>query len=231
MPWLRRLVAGLSLQRPRLVHVGFVVDKVALGQIFLQVLWFSPHQYHSIVALHTHVTEMNSRPTGGCNWERQSHPIDMNMNIHGIIHNNVPAVLQMKKDRLTEQGLAYRKGRVSTKTFLLCGKFSKWLFNFLNMSTVIWGHCTHRRHEVHKNCTFLFLKKLWWTNEIQLIVVWFVMVHSLFRWLWIFWKDILPPPSGWSQSVLGCEMFIQAEMERKRRTVVHWQVMTSATAM
>jgi hypothetical protein len=45
VPWLRRLVAGLS-RLPR-VHtrvnsVGFVVDKVALGQVFLRVLQFSP---------------------------------------------------------------------------------------------------------------------------------------------------------------------------------------------
>jgi hypothetical protein len=38
VPWLRRLVAGLSPRRsgfdPGSVHVGFVVDKVALGQYF-----------------------------------------------------------------------------------------------------------------------------------------------------------------------------------------------------
>jgi hypothetical protein len=46
VPWLRRLAAGLPLRRPvfdpGLVHVGFVVDKVALGQVFPRVLWFSP---------------------------------------------------------------------------------------------------------------------------------------------------------------------------------------------
>jgi hypothetical protein len=46
VPWLRRLVAGLSPRRPvfapKSVHVGFVVDKVALGQGFLRVLRFSP---------------------------------------------------------------------------------------------------------------------------------------------------------------------------------------------
>jgi hypothetical protein len=31
-----------TLQRPRSVHVVFVVDKVALGQAFLRVLRFSP---------------------------------------------------------------------------------------------------------------------------------------------------------------------------------------------
>jgi hypothetical protein len=40
------LVAGFSLQSPgfasRAAHVGFVVDKVALGQVFLRVLRFSP---------------------------------------------------------------------------------------------------------------------------------------------------------------------------------------------
>jgi hypothetical protein len=40
-PRFRRLVAGLSVRRARLVHVGFVVNKVALGQIFLRVIWFS----------------------------------------------------------------------------------------------------------------------------------------------------------------------------------------------
>jgi hypothetical protein len=35
MPWLRQLVAGLSPQRPGSVHVGFVLDEVALGQVFL----------------------------------------------------------------------------------------------------------------------------------------------------------------------------------------------------
>jgi hypothetical protein len=42
----RRLAAGLPPWRPgfnhRSVHVGFVVDKVTLGQVFLQVLRFSP---------------------------------------------------------------------------------------------------------------------------------------------------------------------------------------------
>jgi hypothetical protein len=46
VPWLRRLAADLPTRRPRFdpgsVHVGFVVDKVALGQVFLRVLWFSP---------------------------------------------------------------------------------------------------------------------------------------------------------------------------------------------
>jgi hypothetical protein len=42
VPWLRRLVAGLSPRRPGFdpgsVHVRFVVDKVALGQVFLRVV-------------------------------------------------------------------------------------------------------------------------------------------------------------------------------------------------
>jgi hypothetical protein len=46
MPWLRQLVAGLSPQRPkfapRSIHMGFVEDRVALGQGFLLVIWFFP---------------------------------------------------------------------------------------------------------------------------------------------------------------------------------------------
>jgi hypothetical protein len=46
VPWLRRLVAGLSPRKPGFdpgsVHVGFVVHKVALGQVFLRALRFFP---------------------------------------------------------------------------------------------------------------------------------------------------------------------------------------------
>jgi hypothetical protein len=46
VPWLRSLVAGLSPQRPGFapgsIHLGFVMDKVALGKVFLRVLRFSP---------------------------------------------------------------------------------------------------------------------------------------------------------------------------------------------
>jgi hypothetical protein len=45
VPWLRLLVVSLSPNRPGFapgsVHVGFVVDRVALGQVLLQVLRFS----------------------------------------------------------------------------------------------------------------------------------------------------------------------------------------------
>jgi hypothetical protein len=44
-PWFKGLVAGLTSRRldfyPRSFHVGFVVNKLALGQVFLQVLLFS----------------------------------------------------------------------------------------------------------------------------------------------------------------------------------------------
>jgi hypothetical protein len=44
--WLKRLVVGLSPQWPEFapgsIHEGFVVDKVALGQVFLRVLQFYP---------------------------------------------------------------------------------------------------------------------------------------------------------------------------------------------
>jgi hypothetical protein len=47
VPWLRSLVAGLSPRRHGFaagsIHVGFVVNKVALGQIFLRVLRTDTH--------------------------------------------------------------------------------------------------------------------------------------------------------------------------------------------
>jgi hypothetical protein len=52
-PGLRRLVTGLSPRRPgfyrRSVHVGFVVDKVALGQGFSRELRFSPVNFILLV--------------------------------------------------------------------------------------------------------------------------------------------------------------------------------------
>jgi hypothetical protein len=49
MPQLKRLVAGSPPRRPGFVsgqHVGFVVDKAALGQVFSQYFGFvSPANY------------------------------------------------------------------------------------------------------------------------------------------------------------------------------------------
>jgi hypothetical protein len=46
VPWVRSSVAGLSLRRPGFasgsIHVEFMMDKAALGQVFVQVLRFSP---------------------------------------------------------------------------------------------------------------------------------------------------------------------------------------------
>jgi hypothetical protein len=53
VPWLRRLAAGLSPRRPGFdpgsVHVGFIMDKVALGQVLPRVLRFSPVSFISLV--------------------------------------------------------------------------------------------------------------------------------------------------------------------------------------
>jgi hypothetical protein len=38
------------------VHVGYVVDKVALGHVFSLTSSVFPCQYHSTVALHTHIS-------------------------------------------------------------------------------------------------------------------------------------------------------------------------------
>jgi hypothetical protein len=56
MPWLRQLVAGLSMKMPRSVHVRFVVDKVALGQVFLSEFFSFPvsiiPSWHSTLIYH-----------------------------------------------------------------------------------------------------------------------------------------------------------------------------------
>ena len=74
VPWLRPLVSGQSLRRPglypRSVHVRFVVDEVALRQVFLRVLLFSPVSIiplmpHNHLHLHVAVTRRtNGRSLG-----------------------------------------------------------------------------------------------------------------------------------------------------------------------
>jgi len=58
VPWLRRLVAGLSTLRPEFdsgpVQEVFV-NNVAMGQIFLRLLWFSPALSLRPPMLHTHI--------------------------------------------------------------------------------------------------------------------------------------------------------------------------------
>jgi hypothetical protein len=60
-PQLRRLVAGLPQRRPgfepRTGHVGFVVDKVALGQVFSEYFGF-PRQssFHQLLHNHHHLS-------------------------------------------------------------------------------------------------------------------------------------------------------------------------------
>jgi hypothetical protein len=90
MPWLRWLVIRLALLKPgftlRSIHVGFVVEKVALGQVFIRVLWFSPF---NIIPprLNNHIIwRMNNRPIGGQSSEAHSHSINMNNHSATQVH-------------------------------------------------------------------------------------------------------------------------------------------------
>jgi hypothetical protein len=81
VPWLRRLLAGLSPRRPgftpKSVHVRSMVDKVALG---LSSSVF-PCQHNSSGTPYSYITwGMNNRLVAGRSSEIQSHPIDMNNN-------------------------------------------------------------------------------------------------------------------------------------------------------
>ena len=63
-PWLRWLV------NPRQVHVGYLVDKLALKQVFLQALWFphsvSFHQYSILIHSSTTDITANNLSLLGC---------------------------------------------------------------------------------------------------------------------------------------------------------------------
>jgi hypothetical protein len=73
VPWLKRLVAGISPRRPGFdpgsVHVGFVLDKVTLGQVFPRVLRFSlvtliPPVLHYTEKLIIFITGLHNKPQG-----------------------------------------------------------------------------------------------------------------------------------------------------------------------
>jgi hypothetical protein len=84
MPWLRWLLTVPSSWRPGSVHVGFVIDKVALRQVFLTQEFFSfplsVSLYHGSLCSYI-IWGMNNRPIGGHSSETQSHPIYMNNNV------------------------------------------------------------------------------------------------------------------------------------------------------
>jgi hypothetical protein len=56
------------------LHVGFVVGKVALGHVFLQVPWFPCHCHSAMARV---MWGMNSRPVDDCSSETLSQPIDV----------------------------------------------------------------------------------------------------------------------------------------------------------
>jgi hypothetical protein len=87
MPWLTQLITVPSLWMRRLICVGFEVDKVALGQVFLKVLQFSPD---SIIppwlSILIYNQGMKNRPISGHSPVTPSYPINMN-NMFCYINN------------------------------------------------------------------------------------------------------------------------------------------------
>jgi hypothetical protein len=80
MPWLMRFILS-----PRFalgsVHLGFLVDKSALGQVFSDFFtFFLSVQFHQESILTYIIRGMNNRPIGGGSSERKSHPINMTLN-------------------------------------------------------------------------------------------------------------------------------------------------------
>jgi hypothetical protein len=85
VPWLGQLIASLSQQRPIFepgsVHVGIVVDKVALGEVFLRVPLISPSTLFDHISPYSCIIlGVNNRPVGGCNSETYSHSNNTNNN-------------------------------------------------------------------------------------------------------------------------------------------------------
>lgn len=65
VPWPKWLVTDPSTQRhgtnPRPVYMGFILHRLALGQIFLWVFWFLPAASIFLSMLHTHISFIYNR--------------------------------------------------------------------------------------------------------------------------------------------------------------------------
>jgi hypothetical protein len=117
MPWLSLSLAGLSLKRPRFttrsVHVGFVVDKVALRLVPLRTLQISPvsiitSKFHAHIRI---IWGINNRPTGGPSFGTATL-----MRREGLCASMIPKAMPteaLAPDRGTHVGKA--KGRDQTK--------------------------------------------------------------------------------------------------------------------
>jgi hypothetical protein len=84
VPLVRHLVTSLSPRRPEFapgsVHMGFVVDKVTLGQIFLRILRFTPVSVIPSVFSILIIWGMKNRSIGDRSSNILSVPIYMNKN-------------------------------------------------------------------------------------------------------------------------------------------------------
>jgi hypothetical protein len=74
VPWLRRLLAGLSLRKsgfvPGLLHVEFVVEKVAMDRFIFGFFYFPLSiSFHSGFPYSYIIWGMNKRPVGGSSSE------------------------------------------------------------------------------------------------------------------------------------------------------------------
>jgi hypothetical protein len=98
VPWLRRLLSGISQQRsgfaPGSVHVGFVVNKVALGQVLLQAIRFPLSTSFHRASLCVNYSGINKSPFSNRSLETKSHPIDMNNNNNSTVHSHSTVLFQ-----------------------------------------------------------------------------------------------------------------------------------------
>jgi hypothetical protein len=114
----RNIVVCLSPGRPgfalRSVHVRFVVDKVALGQVFIRVLRFSlvNISFHR-GSPYSYIIWGNNRPVGGLIWESWFYAIDVDINKSDTFQNCAGwyAFPTVKKVRLASEYTVFRTSR------------------------------------------------------------------------------------------------------------------------
>jgi hypothetical protein len=156
----RRPVIGKAGFVPWSVHVGFMVDTVALGQVYLRVLRFSPvNIIPPSLSVLVYRLGMNNRPIGGRSSETSSHPIDMNNNNNNIRflfyiqdgpkwieHNRAAHRLSSPNNRPTEWMKGFWKETVAV--YINRSKHDACLNNILFKHSV---HTWKKKQRLHDN--------------------------------------------------------------------------------
>jgi hypothetical protein len=134
MPWLKRVVPGFPPRRPGFAsgkHVGFVMDKATLEQVFPEYLGFPSNHHSSNFSIILITRSWHNRHIGGgsAEWTQLDSTLYTNLKflisyievLHNFITYSTPYIIRVIKWRGFKQfGLVARTGKeIRIQNFIL----------------------------------------------------------------------------------------------------------------